>query len=207
MLQYVAKDLSGLIPPSALNQHLDVPNFYVVHKLRLLLFPWRYRLWTQRIRRSEAGAADFQAPRADVNAPDLYIPLMAFTTYILLVALQIGLQDKFHPEILGVTGSKSGSGPVVDLLSYGVYKFVGVIVTIVAGLLTTSRMLYLLAFVYTFLANAFFLLRSLRSVVLPDAAAPGAVGTVSHAQRSRRITFLFLVAVVQVLWMGVLVRV
>ena len=51
-------------------------------------------------------------------------------------------------------------------------------------------------------------LRSLRSVVLPDAGAtPGVVGTVSHAQRSRRITFLFLVAVVQVLFMGVLVRV
>ncbi|KZV70137.1 hypothetical protein PENSPDRAFT_579791, partial [Peniophora sp. CONT] len=144
-------------------------------------------------------------------------------------ALPSGLQDKFHPEILGVTGSKSvfvllcdfvfvkigcyllgvqGSGPVVDLLSYGGYKFVGVIVMLVAGLLSSSRMLYLFAFVYTFLANAFFLLRrSLRSVVLPDAAAPGAVGTVSHAQRSRRMTFLFLVAVVQVLWMGTLVRV
>ncbi|VDB96245.1 unnamed protein product [Peniophora sp. CBMAI 1063] len=226
--EYVAKNLGGLIPLSALKQHFDVSNSYVVHKLRLLLFPWRHRPWTRRMRRSEANTAEFQAPREDVNAPDLYIPLMAFTTYILLVALQSGLQDKFHPEILGVTGSKSvfvllcdfvfvkggcyllgvqGSGPVVDLLSYGGYKFVGVIVTIVAGLLTTSRMLYLLAFVYTFLANAFFLLRSLRSVVLPDAAAPGAVGTVSHAQRSRRITFLFLVAVVQVLWMGVLVRV
>jgi len=88
-----------------------------------------------------------------------------------------------------------------------------------------SRTLYSIAFIYTFLANAFFLvrslwifsscshirvsqLRSLRSVVLPDAGAtPGVVGTVSHAQRSRRITFLFLVAVVQVLFMGVLVRV
>ena len=98
------------------------------------------------MRRSEANTAEFQAPREDVNAPDLYIPLMAFTTYILLVALQSGLQDKFHPEILGVTGSKSvfvllcdfvfvktgcyllgvqGSGPIVDLLSYGGYKFVG----------------------------------------------------------------------------------
>ena len=51
-------------------------------------------------------------------------------------------------------------------------------------------------------------LRSLRSVVLPDVSgAPAAVGTVSHAQRSRRITFLFVVAVTQVLYMGVLVRV
>ncbi|KAH9015595.1 hypothetical protein EDB85DRAFT_2024659 [Lactarius pseudohatsudake] len=67
---------------------------------------------------------------------------------------------------------------------------------------------YSVAFIYTFIANTFFLLRSLRSVVSPDAGAtPGAVGTVSRAQRSRRITFLFLVAVVQILFMGVLVRV
>ena len=48
-------------------------------------------------------------------------------------------------------------------------------------------------------------LRSLRSMVLPDASATAAA--VNPSQRSKRITFLFLVAVSQVLYMGVLVRV
>jgi len=181
------------------------------------------------MRRSETGIGEFQPPRDDLNAPDLYIPVMAFVTYILLAALQSGLQSRFHPEIFGVVATKAivvlildflflkggcyllgiqGSNPIVDLLAYGGYKFVGVIATLLVGLVGFSRTLYTIAFVYTFLANAFFLLRSLRSVVLPDAGAtPGVVGTVSHAQRSRRITFLFLVAVVQIVFMGVLVRV
>ena len=71
---------------------------------------------------------------------------MAFVTYILLAGFQSGLQKRFHPEILGITGSKAifvllcdlifvkggcyllgvqGSNPVVDLISYGGYKFVG----------------------------------------------------------------------------------
>ncbi len=104
-----------------------------------------------------------------------------------------------------------------------------VIITLVAGLLGLGRTLYLLVFVYTFLSTAFFLvslssippayrafamltslyrhiqLRSLRSMVLPDASATAAA--VNPSQRSRRITFLFLVAMSQVLYMGFLIRV
>jgi len=227
---YVQRNLGGLVPVTHLKQHFNVSNSYVIRKLRLVVFPWRHRPWTRKMRRSETGIGEFQPPRDDLNAPDLYIPAMAFVSYILLAALQCGLQARFHPELFGVVATKAivvlvldflflkggcyllgiqGSNPIADLVAYGGYKFVGVIVTLLVGMVEKfSRTPYLIAFVYTFLANAFFLLRSLRSVVLPDAgAAPGAVGTVSHAQRSRRITFLFLVAVIQILFMGVLVRV
>lgn len=50
-------------------------------------------------------------------------------------------------------------------------------------------------------------LRSLRSVVLPDLSSTATPVTVSHAQRKRRITFLFFEAVVQVIYMAILVRV
>lgn len=55
-------------------------------------------------------------------------------------------------------------------------------------------------------------LRSLRSLVLPDpsiaiAASSGATtATVNPAQRRRRITFLFIEACMQILYMGALVR-
>ncbi|ETW75373.1 hypothetical protein HETIRDRAFT_67728 [Heterobasidion irregulare TC 32-1] len=226
---YVQRNLGGMIPVTHLKHHFNVSNSYVIRKLRLVLFPWRHRPWTRRMWRSEQGHSEFQPPRDDINSPDLYIPVMAFVTYVLLAALQSGLQSRFDPEILGLTATtalfivfadflvlKGGcyilgiqsSSPVVDLMAYCGYKFVGVILTLTAGLLKAGRTVWMLVFLYAFLANAFFLLRSLRSVVLPDVSgAPAAVGTVSHAQRSRRITFLFVVAVTQVLYMGVLVRV
>jgi hypothetical protein len=97
-------------------------------------------------------------------------------------------------------------------------------------MLNVGRTIYGIVFLYAFLANAFFLvspcyfflcylvsnliqysasqLRSLRSVVLPDALnSPANVGTVNPSQRKRRITFLFLEAVSQIIYMGVLVRV
>ena len=126
---------------------------------------------------------------------------MAFVTYILLAALQSGLQSRFHPEIFGVAATKAivvlildflfvkggcyllgiqGSNPIVDILAYGGYKFVGcvaaladfneqssrassVIATLLVGLVGLSRTLYSIAFVYTFLANGFFLVRTLCS--------------------------------------------
>ena len=71
---------------------------------------------------------------------------MAFVTYILLVAVQYGLQERFHPKVLGESASRAlmvvildfvfvksgcyflnvqGSSNVVDVIAYGGYKFVG----------------------------------------------------------------------------------
>ncbi|OBZ77974.1 Protein transport protein yif1 [Grifola frondosa] len=226
---YVQKNLGGFMPASVLKHHFNVSNSYVIKKLRLLVFPWRHKPWARRVQRMENGQSEWQPPRDDINSPDLYIPLMALVTYILLAGLHSGLHARFHPEILGVTASKalavvlldfffvkSGcyflnipggmSSQVLDLMAYDGYKFVGVIVTLIAGLLNFGRTLYLVIFVYTFLATAFFLLRSLRSMVLPDASATAAPVN-NPSQRSRRITFLFLVAMSQIVYMGVLVRV
>lgn len=102
-----------------------------------------------------------------------------------------------------------------------------IIVTILASFLNLGKMFNGFVFFYCFCANAFFLvscalprpglrsrlsqLRSLKYVLLPDpSASPANMAvshTITHAQRSRRVQFLFIVAVVQVLFMGVLVRV
>ena len=41
---------------------------------------------------------------------------MALVTYVLLAALQSGLNSRFHPEILGVTASKALGVVLVDFL-------------------------------------------------------------------------------------------
>ena len=35
------------------------------------------------------------APRYEINAPDLYIPVMAFVTYILLAGAVLGTQNRY----------------------------------------------------------------------------------------------------------------
>ncbi|KAL0958946.1 hypothetical protein HGRIS_014260 [Hohenbuehelia grisea] len=225
--EYVQRNFGGVFASLHIKHHFNVSNSYVMNKLRLVLFPWRHKPWSRRVRRSDQGQAEWQSPREDVNAPDLYIPVMALVTYVLLSALYSGLQDRFHPKVLGESASRGiavllldfafvkagcyvlnvqGTSQAVDLLAYGGYKFVGVILTIATGFLNFGSTVWGVVFIYSFLANAFFLLRSLRSVVLPDHTSSTA-STVGPAQRRRRITFLFLEAVSQIVYMGFLVRV
>lgn len=103
---------------------------------------------------------------------------MAFATYILIAGLSSGLHDRFRPEILGVSASKAlavvildflfvklgcyflniqGASQFVDIVAYGGYKFVGVTITVIVGLLGFGRTLYMTVFLYAFGANAFFM--------------------------------------------------
>lgn len=236
--EYVQRNFGSIFPSTSLKHHFNVSNSYVINKIRLVLFPWlqKPQAWRRQVRRSESGqAAEWASPREDINSPDLYIPLMAVVSYILLCALHAGLQKQFHTKILGEAASRAlvviildfafvklgcyflnvqGSSQVVDLVAYGGYKFVGVIFALLPSFLLYAPVLNTILFIYAFLANAFFLLRSLRSVVLPDPAVqlvanpnPTSTATLTSAARRRRIIFLFLEAMLQVLYMGVLVRI
>lgn len=116
----------------------------------------------------------------------MYIPVMAFVTYILLSTLLAGLRGAFHPEVMGLTAtaafavvaveilglkfgtyilSISNDSQLLDLVAYSGYKFVGVIVTLVVaeilnGGTGTGGWAGWTVFIYTFLANAFFLVSS-----------------------------------------------
>ena len=87
-----------------------VNNSYVLRKLVLLLNPLNHPKgsWT-RLADSEdiSGLSSgreresnkWELPIADINAPDLYIPLMSFVTYVLLVGYCRGASNKFTPEV------------------------------------------------------------------------------------------------------------
>jgi hypothetical protein len=107
-------------------------------------------------------------PRDDINSPDLYIPgsrilllfssspshvvdvfaAMAIVTYVLICAFHSGVNDRFHPKVLGESATSamlivifdfafiylgcyflnvqgSPGGTAVDLVAYTGYKFVG----------------------------------------------------------------------------------
>lgn len=164
---------------------------------------------------------------------------MAVVTYILLSTLLAGLRGAFKPEIMGLTATTafgvialeilglkfgtyllniSNDSQLLDLVAYSGYKFVGVITTLVLSEIATrgrgtAGWIGWSIFGYTFLANAFFLLRSLKYVLLPDSSAFGSGGpggatqTVARSQRNRRTQFLFLYSyIVQFAFMWILSR-
>jgi len=107
----------------------------------------------------------------------MYIPVMAFVTYILLSTLLAGLAGNFQPELLGRTATTafaivifeilglklgcyllniSNESQLLDLVAYSGYKFVGIIVNMAASRLGSSVITWG-SFLYTFASLAFFL--------------------------------------------------
>jgi len=222
--QYVEQNFNRYVNVSALKHYFNVSNSYVVNKLYIVLFPWRHRPWSRQQTRSSgatvgngANVVEFLPPREDINSPDMYIPVMAFVTYILLSTLIAGINGRFEPQLLGITFSNasviiafelavlwlgryflniSSESQIYDLVAYSGYKFVGVIVTIALGAVVnggkgTGGWISWTVFLYTYLANGFFLLRSLKYVLLPTDNGSGSVQPIARSQRSRRTTFLF----------------
>ena len=117
-----------------LKQYFDVTNAFVLRKIALLLFPfghkvtWLYHYiqsWQRGIVQGPDGKAAFKSPRYDINAPDLYIPSMAFITYCLLVGVSTGLKGRylfdlaplsFRPELLGLTSTSALIFIAIELL-------------------------------------------------------------------------------------------
>ncbi|BFZ64143.1 Protein transport protein yif1 [Saitoella coloradoensis] len=226
--QYVEQNLNRWINLGAIRHTFHVSNSYVLNKLLLVVFPWRHHPWTRLVKRGEQGNVEgYKAPRDDINAPDLYIPVMAFVSYIILSAFLAGLQGQFHPQLLASTASTafaviifefcavklgcyllgiSSQSQFLDLIAYSGYKFIGIIATMITRVLASGALTpTYTVFFYTFFANGFFLLRSMKYVLLPDSAGATTAQTVTHGQRSRRIQFLFMVALSQVVFMWLLI--
>lgn len=218
--EYMEQNFNRYVKFSALKHYFNVSNSYVINKLYIVLFPWRHRPWSRQQRLSHNGQDGFYLPpREDTNSPDMYIPAMGFVTYILLSTLLAGLRGAFHPELLGSAAtwaclvvifeilvirlaiyllSINNESQLLDLLAYSGYKFVGINVTLVLSEIWnrgggTGGWFGYTVFAYTYLANAFFLLRSLRYVLLPDSSpnVPSGVSyTSNRSQKQSRTYFL-----------------
>ncbi len=69
--EYVAQNVDKWFSVSTLKHYFAVDTSYVAKKLMIILFPFFNREWSFKYGESVA-------PKLDVNAPDMYIPLMAF---------------------------------------------------------------------------------------------------------------------------------
>ncbi|KAL0239015.1 hypothetical protein PCE1_004706 [Barthelona sp. PCE] len=77
--------------------YFDINTSYVKNKLKLLCLPFFHRNWNRRLVQGE-GTAQKAPPRADLNAPDLYIPLMSLLTAVLFLSYIGGISTTatFH---------------------------------------------------------------------------------------------------------------
>eukprot|EP00123_Amoebidium_parasiticum_P018443 comp24209_c0_seq1/m.44476 comp24209_c0_seq1/g.44476 ORF comp24209_c0_seq1/g.44476 comp24209_c0_seq1/m.44476 type:complete len:371 (-) comp24209_c0_seq1:765-1877(-) len=196
---------------SRMKYYFNVNNSYVLNKLLLLVFPWRHKNWGRRQANTQDGHPVFLPPRDDINAPDLYIPSMAFVTFIVVAGVYYGSTQSFEPEKLGMVASSTlawlvfeiglimmgfylmGVGAeysFLDLIAYCGYKYIGMIVSLVA-FIAGGRQAYYGALVYTGICVAFLLMRTLAFVVQPE----GASHYTSH--NSKRNYFILVVALLQ----------
>lgn len=125
------------------------------------------------------------APRQDFNAPDLYIPLMAFMTYVLLYGLGKGLMSTgFTPDViiqgiwrclllhlietglvkLGVN-LMSVPVPFLDIFAYTGYKYVALCLNTVSRLF--GGYVSFVVSMYTATMLAYFMLKTMAAVVPP----------------------------------------
>ncbi|XP_062860507.1 protein YIF1B isoform X2 [Trichomycterus rosablanca] len=212
--EMVDKNLDRFIPISKLKYYFAVDTLYVGKKLKLLVFPYMHKNWEVSYQQDTPVA-----PRFDVNAPDLYIPAMAFITYILIAGLALGTQDRFSPEILGMQASSAlvwliievlaillslylvtvnTDLTTIDLVAFSGYKYVGMVVGVLAGLLFGKTGYYLLLF-WCCGSIFVFMIRTMRLKILSEAAAEGVL--VRGAKNQLRMYLTMAIAAAQPVFM------
>lgn len=181
------EQLEKYIPITRLKYYFAVDNKYVINKIRLLFFPFTHRDWSLKYDQDNPVQ-----PRYDINAPDLYIPCMAYITYVVLAGLVLGMQDRFSPEQLGIQASSALAYAIMELIVYSLtlyigniqtmlktldlmafagYKFVIINVCLAVSILFRSSGYYM-CLLYSSITLGFFLLRTIKAKVLSDAAPP-----------------------------------
>ncbi|XP_029536358.1 protein YIF1B-like isoform X2 [Oncorhynchus nerka] len=210
----VDKNLDRFLPISKLKYYFAVDTVYVGKKLGLLVFPYMHQNWEVSYQQDTPVA-----PRFDINAPDLYIPAMGFITYILVAGLALGTQNRFTPEILGMQASSAlvwlimevlvvllslylvtvnTDLTTIDLVAFSGYKYVGMIVGVVAGLLF-GRTGYYLTLLWCCISIFVFTIRTLRLKLLSEAAAQGVL--VHGARNQLRMYLTMSIAAAQPIFM------
>lgn len=178
---------------AVLKVYFAVDNAYVLRKLKTLILPFLNKDWT-RIPidgmsygdpRTASGQKDskYARPSADANAPDLYLPLMAFITYALITGFVKGRASNFTPDVLVEVTSSAvattllevvivrlglyllGSPAVLlDLVAYTGYKYVSLCVNMSVGVLF-GRTAYYCSLLWTGAMIAYFMLKTMANTV------------------------------------------
>lgn len=171
------------IPVTKLKYYFAVDNKYVLNKLRLIFFPFSQRDWSLKYDHDNPVQ-----PRYDINAPDLYIPTMAYITYVVLAGMVLGFQNRFSPEQLGIQASSALAYSIFELVVYTLalyianipttlktldllaltgYKYASIVLILLSSIFLRKSGYYI-SWLYASASLAFFLLRTLKAKVLSE---------------------------------------
>lgn len=182
--EYVQSNISRYF--SDPQYYFQVNGQYVRNKLKVVLFPFLHRGHWTRITEPVGGRLSYKPPIYDINAPDLYIPFMAFGTYMVLAGFSLGLIEKFSPEALSLQFTKgalgwflqvtllkvmlyslgSGGAPLLDIVAYAGYAFIGMSVAVLAGMFW--RLAYYFVMPWMCICMAVFLVKTMKRVLFAD---------------------------------------
>ncbi|XP_016488271.1 uncharacterized protein LOC107808271 isoform X2 [Nicotiana tabacum] len=162
------------------------------------------------------GEFSFKPPIYDINAPDLYIPMMAFGTYLVLAGYFLGITTKFSPEALGVqfttgllcwllqillleaTLHSLGSGevPLLDMVAYGGYIFVAASVILIARIIWDYSF-HLITFFECF-CMGIFLIKTMKRILIAEVRSFEKHST----KRNYILLFIALSQIPLLFWLG-----
>jgi len=210
--EYVQSNISRYF--SDPQYYFQVNDHYVRNKLKVVLFPFLHRGHWTRITEPVSGRLSHKPPIYDINAPDLYIPFMAFGTYVVLAGLLLGLHGKFSPEALNWLFAKglvgwclqvillkatlytlgSGEAPLLDIVAYAGYAFTGLSLAILGKIVWYYSYYFLMP--WTCLCMGIFLVKTMKRVLFAE---------VRSYDSSRHHYLLLLIALAQFplfIWLG-----
>ncbi|RDY02298.1 Protein YIF1B-B [Mucuna pruriens] len=182
--EYVQSNISRYF--SDPQYYFQVNDQYVKNKLKVILLPFLHRGHWTRITEPVGGRLSYKPPIYDINAPDLYIPLMAFGTYVVLAGISLGLRGKFSPEALnwlyikGLVGwfmqtallkvtllsLGSGEAPLLDIIAYAGYTFPGMCLAVSGRMIWGYSYYFLMP--WTCLCMAVFLVKTMKRVLFAE---------------------------------------
>jgi len=178
-----------------LRSYFAVDNRYVKRKMLKVLFPFTNKQW----RRDQVEGPDmvnYALPHSDENAPDLYLPIMSLVTYCLLSAFLYGTAGQFNPEVIADVISKcfvtqiievlvirgclyimQAPIPFLDIFSYTGYKYLGLTISMLCGIifkhLEWGTVSFYGAFLWTASAAAWFMLKTMANNIPVETASTG----------------------------------
>ena len=190
---YYAKYFGG----GAARYYFDVTEAYAWNKLKLVACPFLHKGSWARIPEQVAGGLTFKPPRNDINAPDLYIPLMGFWSYVLAASTLQVRRGEFSPEGVAVHASwglalwtaeavfvwmalrslssshNHVSAPMMDLAAYTGYMFVLVAAALATKILFLPYWGQILAGGWGALASAVFMVKTTKRIIFSEARSHG----------------------------------
>ncbi|XAR51139.1 hypothetical protein NMG60_11005686 [Bertholletia excelsa] len=207
--------------------YFQVNDEYMENKLKAVLFPFLHKGHWMRTMGVGGGEYAYKLRIYNINAPDLYIPLMAFGTYVFLrfpmlffflPVLVPNIQypiiknykslKRFSQEALGVLFTNElpcwllqvllKAIAVLDVAAYGSYAFVAALVVVLSMVVLSSSSLVYAVTICECLCVGVFLVKTMKRILVAEERR-----CEKHSSKRRYLLLLMAAAQIPLLfWLG-----